>query len=149
MQKLKENGKIPGWRGELFPVTQAYDDEPFFLIERAAVSWFGLKARRALRGKIALTCLHSSACYVCNCALAAQCFLAFLSSGNPPASPKGNVCHRIRPHSDKLRRAALRDCFHVHSARAQAYGVHVNCYVERPDGSIDLVSAGKRLWAPA
>lgn len=24
-------------------------------------------------------------------------------------------------------------------ARSQAYGVHVNCYVERPDGSIDLV----------
>ena len=44
MQSLREAGHIPGWRNELFPVTQSLDSEPYFLIERAAVSWFGLKA---------------------------------------------------------------------------------------------------------
>lgn len=52
MQKLKDKGKIPGWRDELFPVTEGLDAEPFFLIERAAVSWFGLKARPMLCGAV-------------------------------------------------------------------------------------------------
>lgn len=42
--KLKESGKIRGWRNELLPVVSAYGEEPLFLLERAAVPCFGLKA---------------------------------------------------------------------------------------------------------
>lgn len=44
MEKLKESGKIRGWRNELLPVVSAYGEEPLFLLERAAVPCFGVKA---------------------------------------------------------------------------------------------------------
>lgn len=40
---LKNKNIIKGWRGELLPVTQFFSDEPQFLLERAAVPYFGMK----------------------------------------------------------------------------------------------------------
>jgi len=43
-QKLfTDRGLITGWRGELLPVAGAFSDPPIFLIERAAVPYFGIK----------------------------------------------------------------------------------------------------------
>ncbi|QDZ19600.1 NUDIX hydrolase [Chloropicon primus] len=41
---LREEGTITGWRDELYPVTSSFYQEPFFLMERAACPFFGLKA---------------------------------------------------------------------------------------------------------
>lgn len=41
---LRAEGKIPGWRGELYPCAAGFGAEPFLLLERAAAPFFGLKA---------------------------------------------------------------------------------------------------------
>ncbi len=41
---LREAGIIPGWRNEMYPVTDRWHDEPFMLMERAASVLFGIKA---------------------------------------------------------------------------------------------------------
>ena len=41
---LREAGEIPGWRDEMYPVTDRWHDEPCMLIERAAAVLFGIKA---------------------------------------------------------------------------------------------------------
>ena len=38
----KELGRIPGWRDELYRVCNYFDAEPFFCIERAAATLFGI-----------------------------------------------------------------------------------------------------------
>lgn len=43
MRTLHEERIIESWVGELYAVTNAYGEEPRFLIERAAVSYFGLR----------------------------------------------------------------------------------------------------------
>ena len=37
-------GEIPRRHGELYPAVREFGDEPFFQIDRGAVSWFGLRA---------------------------------------------------------------------------------------------------------
>lgn len=44
MLRLREDGTIRGWRDELFPVANAFDEEPLFLLERACAPHFGIKA---------------------------------------------------------------------------------------------------------
>eukprot|EP00884_Botryococcus_braunii_P009748 jgi/Botrbrau1/18775/Bobra.0386s0093.1 len=43
LKEMKEEGLIEGWRDELFPVISAFDAQPFCLMERAAVTYFGIK----------------------------------------------------------------------------------------------------------
>lgn len=42
MELLREEGYISGWRDELYPVAERFDDAPVFLIERAAASLLGV-----------------------------------------------------------------------------------------------------------
>jgi isopentenyldiphosphate isomerase len=44
MGKLRAAGQLTGWREELLPVSRAWDEAPAFLLERAAVPRFGVKA---------------------------------------------------------------------------------------------------------
>lgn len=44
MKQLEGKGLITGWRDELFPVKEKFEDRPAFLLERAAVPHFGIKA---------------------------------------------------------------------------------------------------------
>lgn len=44
LKVLGENGVIPGWRNEMYPVVNAFGAKPFFNLERAAVPYFGTKA---------------------------------------------------------------------------------------------------------
>lgn len=46
--ELRDAGVIPGWRNELYPVTDRWHDEPCMLIERAAAVLFGIKASKKL-----------------------------------------------------------------------------------------------------
>lgn len=41
---LSEDGVIPGWRNEMYPVVNFFGASPFFSLERAAVPYFGTKA---------------------------------------------------------------------------------------------------------
>jgi len=43
LAKLHERGRIPGWRGELYPVNRRYGEAPLLLMERAATPLFGLQ----------------------------------------------------------------------------------------------------------
>ena len=40
--QLRQQGLIPGWRNELFPVAASFDEAPLFLMERAAVPSLGV-----------------------------------------------------------------------------------------------------------
>jgi Domain of unknown function (DUF4743) len=40
---LREEGCIDGWRDELYPVNRNWSEEPFLLVERAAIPWFGVR----------------------------------------------------------------------------------------------------------
>eukprot|EP00201_Polytomella_parva_P001118 CAMPEP_0175077950 /NCGR_PEP_ID=MMETSP0052_2-20121109/23758_1 /TAXON_ID=51329 ORGANISM="Polytomella parva, Strain SAG 63-3" /NCGR_SAMPLE_ID=MMETSP0052_2 /ASSEMBLY_ACC=CAM_ASM_000194 /LENGTH=344 /DNA_ID=CAMNT_0016347639 /DNA_START=281 /DNA_END=1315 /DNA_ORIENTATION=- len=42
--KLRDRRVITGWRDELYPVSSAFREPPDFLLERAAVTFFGVKA---------------------------------------------------------------------------------------------------------
>lgn len=44
MRELRQDGRITGWRDELFPVSESYGQIPLFDLERAAVPHFGVKA---------------------------------------------------------------------------------------------------------
>ncbi|KAK9811021.1 hypothetical protein WJX73_007075 [Symbiochloris irregularis] len=44
LQSLRSEGVITGWRDELYPVTNTFDADPAFLVERAAAVHFGIKA---------------------------------------------------------------------------------------------------------
>tara|TARA_Y100001934_G_scaffold278736_1_gene380714 strand:- start:297 stop:1154 length:858 start_codon:yes stop_codon:yes gene_type:complete len=44
VDKLAADGKVPKPRNELYPVTEAFIDPPFALIERSAVPFFGVRA---------------------------------------------------------------------------------------------------------
>jgi len=41
---LRDKGIIKGWRNELLPLTETFSVKPKFLLERAACSYFGVKA---------------------------------------------------------------------------------------------------------
>jgi 8-oxo-dGTP pyrophosphatase MutT (NUDIX family) len=41
---LKADGRLPGWRGELYPVKTAFASAPLFQMERAAVPRLGIRA---------------------------------------------------------------------------------------------------------
>jgi isopentenyldiphosphate isomerase len=41
---LQKTGLIKGWRNELFPVSTCYQGKPLFLLERALIPYFGVKA---------------------------------------------------------------------------------------------------------
>lgn len=43
LKGMREDGLIEGWRDELFPAIPSFDAQPLCLIERAAVTYFGLK----------------------------------------------------------------------------------------------------------
>lgn len=43
LAKLQEQGAIPGWRGELYPVNRRFGEAPLLLMERAATPLFGLQ----------------------------------------------------------------------------------------------------------
>jgi hypothetical protein len=43
LQTLRERGLVPGWRGELYPVTTEYQADSLFHMERAATILFGLR----------------------------------------------------------------------------------------------------------
>jgi 8-oxo-dGTP pyrophosphatase MutT (NUDIX family) len=42
--QLRDKGRIPGWRNELYPVNRHYDETPFLVMERAAAPLFGVMA---------------------------------------------------------------------------------------------------------
>lgn len=44
MREMRQDGKISGWRDELFPVARCYGEQTLFDLERAAVPLFGVKA---------------------------------------------------------------------------------------------------------
>jgi hypothetical protein len=44
MREMRQDGRIAGWRDELFPVAESYGETPLFDLERAAVPLFGVKA---------------------------------------------------------------------------------------------------------
>jgi len=44
MREMRQEGRIKGWRDELFPVAESYGAAPLFDLERAAVPLFGVKA---------------------------------------------------------------------------------------------------------
>lgn len=45
LSSLRDQGRITGWRSEMYPVqTSFYDDSPSLLLERAAAPLFGIKA---------------------------------------------------------------------------------------------------------
>ena len=46
---LRDAGVIPGWRNEMYPVTDRWHDEPCMLVERAASVLFGIKASHSGR----------------------------------------------------------------------------------------------------
>lgn len=41
---LQKKGMFEGWRGELYAVSPRFGDDPLFVIERAAVAFFGIRA---------------------------------------------------------------------------------------------------------
>ena len=43
LEVLRAEDYIDGWRDELYPVNRSWSEPPFFLIERAAVPWFGVR----------------------------------------------------------------------------------------------------------
>jgi len=43
LEVLRAEAYIDGWRDELYPVNRSWSEPPFFLVERAAVPWFGVR----------------------------------------------------------------------------------------------------------
>ncbi|MBT4891086.1 MAG: DUF4743 domain-containing protein [Rhodospirillales bacterium] len=43
LETLREQGQIPGWRGELYPVNRTFDEPSLFDMERAASTLFGIR----------------------------------------------------------------------------------------------------------
>jgi hypothetical protein len=43
LAKLREQGAVPGWRNELYPVNRSFGEAPLLLMERAATPLFGLQ----------------------------------------------------------------------------------------------------------
>lgn len=43
MEDLRQKGAIEGWRDELYPVTESFNQEPLLLVERAAATYLGIK----------------------------------------------------------------------------------------------------------
>ncbi len=41
---LRDEGFIPGWRNEPYPINRSYTDTPYLLMERAAIPFFGARA---------------------------------------------------------------------------------------------------------
>jgi hypothetical protein len=44
LERLRDDGTIRGWRGELYPLARAFDAEPALLVERAAAPYFGMRS---------------------------------------------------------------------------------------------------------
>ncbi len=44
LAQLRDEGLVPGWRDELYPVCESFHAEPLLLVERAAASLLGIKA---------------------------------------------------------------------------------------------------------
>lgn len=44
LRRLADDGAVPGWRGEMYPVATAFAAEPLLRMERAAVPLFGVRA---------------------------------------------------------------------------------------------------------
>ncbi len=44
LRRLAEDGAVPGWRGEMYPVATAFAAAPLLQMERAAVPLFGVRA---------------------------------------------------------------------------------------------------------
>lgn len=42
LAQLRDRGLVPGWRGELYPVTRRFEETPLLLMERAATHLFGV-----------------------------------------------------------------------------------------------------------
>lgn len=42
LNHLREQNRIPGWRNELYPVNQRFDEKPLMVMERAAAPLFGV-----------------------------------------------------------------------------------------------------------
>lgn len=42
--QLRDEGRLPHWRDELYPVNRYFAEPPYLLLERAAAPWFGLCA---------------------------------------------------------------------------------------------------------
>ena len=43
MEELRQAGAIEGWRDELYPVTESFNEQPLLLVERAAATYLGIK----------------------------------------------------------------------------------------------------------
>jgi 8-oxo-dGTP pyrophosphatase MutT (NUDIX family) len=44
LEDLRTQGRVPGWRNELYPVAQKFGDAPLLVLERAAAPLFGVLA---------------------------------------------------------------------------------------------------------
>ena len=44
LRALRQDGAVPGWRGEMYPVAAGFADAPLMQIERAAIPLFGVRA---------------------------------------------------------------------------------------------------------
>jgi 8-oxo-dGTP pyrophosphatase MutT (NUDIX family) len=44
LEDLRTQGRVPGWRNELYPVTQKFGEAPLMVLERAAAPLFGVLA---------------------------------------------------------------------------------------------------------
>jgi 8-oxo-dGTP pyrophosphatase MutT (NUDIX family) len=44
LNDLRKQGRVPGWRNELYPVNQAFGETPLLVMERAAAPLFGVVA---------------------------------------------------------------------------------------------------------
>lgn len=42
LEAMRDAGQVPGWRGELYPVSRRFGDAPLLLMERAATHLFGV-----------------------------------------------------------------------------------------------------------
>src|SRR6185436_3728760 len=42
LEAMRAQGKVPGWRNELYPVNRRFGDAPLLLMERAATHLFGV-----------------------------------------------------------------------------------------------------------
>ena len=81
---LAERGVISGWRGELYPVLQSFDQAPLALLERAAAAHFGIKVGAAAPQERRRR--HPAPLMRCGCrALAAECSTIAVTP-NPPSS---------------------------------------------------------------
>lgn len=130
LRGLQEEGEIEGWRGELYPASLSFHDEPAFLIERAAAPHFGVKAYGGLwrgerRGE--------------------------RWGGRRTSGGAGGWRGRRQPPPPNLPLSAPRKCPRPPSTRllpAPAPGVHINGYVVLPDGSMELWVARRSRSKP-